>query len=109
MTLPALVIGAQDVARGTTLTRWTATIERIVRGQKGCTQPRSTETVKVGGEIGSVLNYPDCPKSSGLYHLWIVVVHADRGYHIVWFNNAGHEEQDRRVLDTMLTSLSFTN
>ena len=57
--------------------------------------------------IGAVLNYPDCPKSSGLYHLWVVVVHGDRGYHIVWFNNSGHEEADRRVLDTMLWSLSF--
>jgi hypothetical protein len=109
MDLPAVVIGAQNLVSGTSIDDWTAAVVRIVRRQKGCAKPRRTERLTVGGDKAVLLNYPDCPKSSGLYHLWTVVVHDGRGYQIVWFNKSGREPDDRPVLDDMLSSLSFTN
>jgi hypothetical protein len=107
MQLPAVVIGAQAVTRGTTVDAWKAAVVEIVRSQKGCARPRSTERLTIGGDAAMLLDYPDCPKSSGLYHLWIAVVHGGRGYQIVWFNEAGSETRDRKALDDMLASLSF--
>ena len=46
MELPALVIGAQELAGATTLDDWKTAVTRIVAQQKGCPQPRSSESVK---------------------------------------------------------------
>lgn len=54
-----------------------------------------------------LLSYPDCPSGSGLYHLWIAVVHRNRGFHIVWFNREDHRAKDRARIDQMLASISF--
>jgi hypothetical protein len=107
MDLPALVVGAQRVAEGTSIEDWTTTVIDIASGQKDCGAPERTESVDVGGEEAALLSYPDCPKGSGLNHLWIAVVHRDRGFHIVYFDTAGHEAADRALLDNMLSSVSF--
>jgi hypothetical protein len=54
-----------------------------------------------------MLRYPDCPKGSGLYHLWTAVIHGGRGFHMVWFGRSERESQDRPVIDEVLESLSF--
>lgn len=108
MELPALVIGAQALAGATSLDEWKAAVTRTVAFQKGCARPRSSEPVKVGGESAVMLRYPDCPKGSGLYHLWTAVVHNGRGFHVVWFGRSGNETKDRPVIDDVLASLNFT-
>ena len=109
MDLPAVVIGAQEVVSGTTLDKWKTAVVGIVRRQKGCARPSSSERLLVGGEGAAVLSYPNCPTSSGLYHLWTVVVHEGRGYQIVWFDHSGQEAEDRPALDDLLASVSFTS
>jgi hypothetical protein len=107
MPLPALVIGAQPVQRGTSLDAWEEIVTGIVRFQKGCEPPPGGQRVAVGEEEGVLLRYPDCPTGSGLDHLWIAAVHRDRGYHIVWFNRPGHEVEDRKALDHILRRWQF--
>jgi hypothetical protein len=107
MELPALVIGAQPLPRGTAVPAWERVVTSIVRYQKGCAAPASTEPVHVGEEEGVLLAYPGCPEGSGLDHTWIAAVHRNRGYHIVWFNRPGHEAADRKVLDQILASWQF--
>jgi hypothetical protein len=109
MELPALVIGAQELAGAAGLDEWKAAVTRVVALQKGCAQPSSSEAVNVGGESAVMLRYPDCPKGSGLYHLWTAVVHNGRGFHVVWFGRSANESKDRPVIDEVLAILSFTN
>jgi hypothetical protein len=109
MDLPAVVIGAQEVESGTTLAEWKTVVVGIVRRQKGCARPSSSERLLIGGERAVLLTYPNCPVSSGLYHRWTVVVHQGRGYQIVWFDHSGQEAEDRPALADMLASLSFTS
>ncbi len=107
MELPALVVGAQAVPAGTSIDDWTARVIETVALQKHCVRPDTTERLRLGSESAVLLSYPDCPSGSGLYHLWIAVLHGDRGFHIVWFNHEGHLAQDRALLDRMLSSISF--
>ena len=107
MDLPALVVGAQAVAGGTSIDDWTATVIDIASNQKQCGAPASSEKLEIGGDHAVLLDYPDCPKGTRLNHLWAAVVHGSRGYHIVFFNALGHETDDRVLLDRMLASVSF--
>jgi hypothetical protein len=107
MELPALVIGAQGLLGTTSLDGWKAAVTRIVAKQKGCKQPRSSERLNVGGDTAVMLEYPDCPRGSGLYHLWTVIVHKGRGFHVVWFGRSENETKDRPLLDDVLASFSF--
>lgn len=108
MELPALVVGAQELARPTSLDEWETAVRHTVVFQKGCAQPRSSEPLKLGAERAVMLRYPDCPKGSGLYHLWTAVVHNGRGFHVVWFGRSGDESKDRPLIDEVLASLTFT-
>jgi hypothetical protein len=109
MDLPAVVIGAQVVESGTTLDEWKNAVVGIAQRQKGCARPSASERLLVGGERAVMLSYPNCPTSSGLYHLWTVVVHEGRGYQIVWFDHSGRQAEDRPAVDDLLASLSFTS
>ena len=108
MTLPAMVVGAQRVAPATTIDGWTSTVISTVTFMKQCAQPDSTEQVEVAGESAVLLIYDDCPKGSGLFHLWTAVVHEGMGFQFVWFDKHGRETTDRVALDKMLSSVCFT-
>jgi len=107
MDLPAVVVGAQAVADGTSIDEWTATVIDIVAGQKHCDVPTTTERLTIGGDAAVLLAYPDCPTGAHLNHLWAAVVHGNRGYHFVFFDAAGHEAADRAVLGRMLATVVF--
>ena len=107
MDLPALVVGAQAVADGTSIDAWSATVIDIVAGQKHCDAPRTTERLTIGGDAAVLLAYPDCPSGAHLDHLWAAVVHGNRGYHFVFFDATGHEAADRAVLGRMLATVLF--
>jgi hypothetical protein len=70
-------------------------------------RPSRRDDVDIGGEPGTLLTYRDCPPDLGLLHLWAGVVHDGRAYHIVWFNEPGHEGDDRAAFKRMLSSMSF--
>ena len=55
---------------------------------------------------GVVLRYADCPAGAGLYHL-AITVHANRGFHLVWFNRSTEETHDRALFDEMLANVAF--
>jgi hypothetical protein len=107
MDLPALVIGAQDVDDDVTLDEWTDTVAGIVDRQKQCGTPQHKERVQIKRTAAVVLDYPDCPKGSHLNHLWVTAVVRGRGYHIVFFDDVGHEAADRKLLDGILATFSF--
>lgn len=107
MDLPALVVGAQAVADGTSIEEWTAKVIDVVARQKHCGTPETTETLEIGGDEAALLTYPDCPSGTHLDHLWAAVVHGNRGYHMVFFNTAGHEAEDRALLHRMLSTVAF--
>jgi hypothetical protein len=108
MELPALVIGSQALPVGTTLRDWDRIVVGEVSEMKGCPQPDSREEIVIGGADGVVLRYADCPAGAGLYHLWAIAVHANRGFHLVWFNSSTEEMDDRALFDEMLASVAFT-
>ena len=51
-------------------------------------------------------SHADCPAGAGLYHL-AITVHANRGFHLVWFNRSTKETHDRALFDEMLASVAF--
>jgi hypothetical protein len=104
---PALVIGAQRLASGSTLQGWDDAVESLVGRFKGCPQPTSRSNTEVGGIAALELLYRDCPAGSGLYHVWTILVRRGLGYQLVWFDAARHENQDRALLRRLLGSLSF--
>jgi len=104
---PAFGVGAQRVPRSTTVAEWTPRVIALVSTFKGCPGPATTENIRVGGAPAVLLTYPDCPKGSGLYHLWTAFVHNGLGYQMVWFNHPGQEAADRAVLQRMLASVRF--
>jgi hypothetical protein len=65
MTLPAMVVGAQRVALGTTIDGWTSMVINTVSFMKQCPEPDSTERITVAGEPAMLLRYDDCPARSG--------------------------------------------
>lgn len=75
---------------------------------KGCPQPDSREEIVIGGADGVILRYADCPAGAGLYHRRAIAVHANRGFHLVWFNSSTEEMDDRALFDEMLASVAFT-
>ena len=107
MRLPALVIGAQPVADGTSAEEWARTVRRIVRAQKGCRAPASTRAIEVDGEDAVLLRYPDCPRGSELDHRWVAAVHGGRGFHLVFFDEPGHAARDREVFRDLVAGISF--
>ena len=107
MDLPALVVGAQPVAEGTTIVEWTATVTDVASNQKHCGEPAAMEKLKIGGEQAVLLSYPDCPRGAHLNHFWAAVVHGNRGFHMVFFDTVGHEDADRALLHRMLSRVSF--
>ena len=78
-----------------------------VNVMKGCDQPDRRDDVDIGGESGTLLTYRDCPPDLGFLHLWAGVVHDGLAYHVVWFNDPGHEAADRAAFERMLASMSF--
>lgn len=109
LSVPAVVVGAQRVAPGTSLADWTARVIGIVSTFKGCAQPVNREDLTVGGVPAVLLTYPNCPAGSGLYHLWVALVHDGLAYQIVWFNHPGREVEDRALLQRMLASAAFSS
>ena len=109
MALPALVIGAQPVGAGTTITEWTATVEAIVAEQKGCEEPATRAAREIDGRPAVVLTYPHCPEDLQLFHVWTAVVDGELGYHLVWFDEIGHQARDALVLDGILGSFEFSS
>lgn len=107
LSLPALVVGAQEVEPTETLESWAGRVRALVGRFKGCPKPANTTNAVVGGEAALRLEYPDCPSGQGLYHLWTVAVVGRKGYQFVWFNAPGNEAQDRSTLDGMLRSVVF--
>lgn len=107
MQLPGLIIAAQPVANDVDIAEWTAAITDTVKFMKNCEPPNRSEHVDIGGESGTLLTYRDCPTDLGYLHLWAGVVHEGRGFHIVWFNDPGHEAADRAAFEKMLSSMSF--
>lgn len=108
MTLPAMVVGAQRVAPATTIDGWTSTVISTVSFMKQCAHPDSMERGEVAGESAVLLIYDDCPKGSGLFHLWTAVVHEGMGFQFVWFDKHRRETADRVALDKMLSTVAFT-
>lgn len=108
MELPAVVVGAQKVAPGTTIDDWETAVIGTVSFMKGCPAPEARERLVVGGDQAALLTYPNCPEGSGLLRLWLAVIHDGRGFQIVFFDRAGHEARDRALLDRMLASVSFS-
>jgi hypothetical protein len=107
MQLPGVIIAAQPVGNEVELAEWTSVITDTVRFMKDCEQPTRSEQLDIGGEPGTLLTYPDCPSDLGYLHLWAGVVHGARGFHIVWFDDPGHEAADRTAFKRMLASMSF--
>lgn len=107
MRLPAIVVGAQPVEPGTTLEDWTAEVEQIVNGFKGCAEPAAAERTEVGGEPAMLLSYPDCPEELNLDHLWAVLIHRGRGYQFVWFDESSDGAVEREQFEQILSTVSF--
>jgi hypothetical protein len=107
MPLPALVIGAQTVPDDMTLTDWTTRAIDTVADQKGCPRPSARERIKIGDVDGALLLYPDCPKGTGLFHLWAVALRHGRAFHIVWFKKDWNAARDRPQFDRVIESMSF--
>jgi hypothetical protein len=109
MQLPGVIIAAQPVADDVHIAEWTATMAGTVKFMKNCERPDREEHLDIGGESATLLTYRDCPPDLGYLHLWAGVVHEARGYHIVWFDDPGHEPADRDAFRRMLSSMSFAN
>lgn len=108
LSLPALVVGAQTVPSDENLQAWSGTVTGLVQRFKGCPAPAVTESITLGGRAALRLDYPNCPPSQHLYHLWTVAVIGGKGYQFVWFNTPGNEPKDRVLLDRMLSSVAFS-
>jgi hypothetical protein len=107
MTLPAIVVGAQPVEPGTTLDDWTAEVQAIVAGFKGCAEPSEIDAIDVAGEPAALLVYPDCPAGLGLDHLWVVFVHDELGFQMVWFDESSDGPVEREEFEQILSTVSF--
>jgi hypothetical protein len=107
MQLPAIVVGAQPVEPGTTLDDWTAEVEQIVNGFKGCADPTEVDHLDVGGALAAMLAYPDCPARLALDHLWVAFVHDDLGFQIVWFDESSDGAVERGQREQILSTVSF--
>jgi hypothetical protein len=94
-----VVVANASVAPGTTLDAW-ATSTVIAT----CSDPSKTEDVVVDGEAGKLFTYGQC---YGAFHQWVSVIHAGRGYHILWLNDIGSEPFDRYVFEQMLQTFRF--
>ena len=84
-----------------------ASVIDTVSFRKGCDSPNRRDAIEIDGAAGTLLTYRDCPPDLGYLHLWAGVVHAGRGFHIVWFNTTGDEGADRAAFERMLSSMSF--
>jgi hypothetical protein len=107
MQLPGVIIAAQPVRSDTPIESWASSIVQTVAFMKHCDQPNRRDEIEIAGERGTLLTYRDCPPELGYLHLWAGVVHSGMGFHIVWFNNPGHENSDRASFESMLSSMSF--
>ena len=107
MQLPGVIIAAQPVANHTRIEQWESSIVDTVESMKQCGPPNGREDIKVDGEPGILLTYRGCPPDLGYLHLWAGVIHDGRGFHIVWFNTPGHEDEDRSSFEQMLSSMVF--
>jgi hypothetical protein len=86
---------------------WTAPTIDTVSLMKGCDAPNRRDDVEIDGAPGRLLTYRNCPRDLRYLHQWAVVVHAGRGFHIVWFNTPGDRGADRAAFERMLSSMSF--
>jgi hypothetical protein len=107
MRLPGVIIAAQPVADDVGIAEWTRSMMDTVSSMKHCDPPRRSEHIEIDGASGTLLTYPNCPPDVGYLHLWAGVVHEGVGYHIVWFDQQGHEGDDRAAFEQMLSSFSF--
>jgi hypothetical protein len=107
MALPGLVIGAQEVAAGTTPDAWADAVIVTARFMKGCDAPASRKHRRVGGVDAVVLDYPTCPRSGDFEHWWVTAVSGGRGFHIVVFDHQCEAVRAERALDAVLDGLDF--
>jgi len=107
MHLPGVIVAAQPVPKDARIENWMRSIVDTVAVMKQCDQPDRRDDVEIDGLTGTLLTYRDCPPDLGLLHLWAGVVHDGLAYHIVWFNDPGHEGVDRTAFERMLSSMSF--
>ena len=95
MELPGVIIAAQPVSKDVRAEDWTASTVDTVSVMKGCDAPSRRDDIEIDGTPATLLTYRNCPPDLGYLHLWAVIVHAGRGFHIVWFNTPGDEGADR--------------
>jgi hypothetical protein len=106
---PGVIVAAQSLlGDASDVRRWADTVVGVVASQEQCEQPAERVPVVVDGEPADMLVYPDCPRGSGLDHLWVAVVHGGRGYHIVWFNEVDDARSDQVAFRALLADCDFT-
>jgi hypothetical protein len=91
-----MVVAAQNVGPGTTLEGWTKYVASMT---SDCERPSTDQTeTELAGEPAMVVVDGSC---FGIDHLWLVLLHGGRGYHIAW---AG----DRKQFEEVRSSFMFT-
>jgi hypothetical protein len=60
--------------------------------------------ITIDGETGRIVEYKAC---YGVFHQWVTVIHAGRGYHLIWMNYPGSEDYDRVVFQQILPTFRF--
>lgn len=99
--LPLLMIGAYDVPKSTTLEEFTA----MIGDRAGSTCPsRGQWRETIGGEPATITVYPSC---NDQHHQWATLVHAGRGFQIVWSGAPGSAAEDRPLFERLLTTFTF--
>jgi hypothetical protein len=93
-----LDLAATPLPPGMTLAAFTANTAGIACGN-GAGTP-----ITVDGETGSIVEYDNC---QGDYHQWVTVLHAGRGYHILYLDAPGSEDFDRYVFQQILGTFRF--
>jgi hypothetical protein len=103
-----LFVASQRLSQGRTLQNWTPTIVRGLAAAsgpaEGCESPDARETLDVGGERARLLIYPEC-HAKGIF--WTVIIHGNRGFHIVWFSKQ-ETAADRALFERILATFAFT-
>jgi hypothetical protein len=94
-----LVVASAAIEPSVTLTRWTDATAVAT-----CGPPASREAFELDGEPAELLTYAAC---NTLSHEWVTVLHAGRGYHILWLDQPGNEDVDRAYFEEILATFRF--
>lgn len=97
---PGVIVASVPIEATTTLDGWAASTTRVI-----CGPTDAIETVGVDGERGLLHTYPEC---RDYFHLWTVVKHGDRAFHVIWINLPGSEVADRETYLGIVDSFEFT-